>query len=173
MAKACKGNTMSYRQSMGMGIAAQVEVDKTAVNIAPPPSGAVDMKRQDDVVVLQAMLQERGFDPGPIDRVWGNRTRSALFSALGEVPFTVSVDKHQVWLLSSDWGRLQRLPLRGAGPGPVTDEADGSASIVADEPNYLPWVLGAGGLLAVGGWYMWRGKKMKRNRRRRRRSSRR
>ena len=162
----------------GLGIEAQV--DKAALNTGAPSNGTTATKEPRPVRVLQQLLQGRGFDPGPIDGIWGPRTRTALYSAIGEVSFTVSGDKRQVWLLVPDWARIQQLSIRGGGgpgriprpvPGPSTDEADGSASIVGDAPNYLPWVLGAGGLLAVGGWYMWRGKKMKRNRRRRRRRS--
>lgn len=168
---------MSYRQSMGTMYAT---AGLGAGITKPPPTTTANgitaaTKEPRPVRVLQLLLQGRGFDPGSIDGVWGSRTRTALYSAIGEVSFTVSGDKRQVWLFAPDWVRIQNLPIRGggSGPGPSTDEEDGSTSIVGDAPNYLPWILGAGGLLVVGGWYMMRGKKMKRNRRRRRRSSRR
>jgi hypothetical protein len=78
MAKACKGNIMSYRQSMGTmyataGLGAAALVDKTALNTTGAPSnGAAAVKEQRPVRVLQLLLQGRGFDPGSIDGVWGS-----------------------------------------------------------------------------------------------------
>lgn len=176
MAKLYKGHTMSYRRSMGMmyataGMGIAAPVDKTALNTAGSP--AAGAKEPRPVRVLQQILQGRGFDPGPVDGVWGSRTQSALARAIGPVLPALSADKRTVYLLLSDWRRLEGLPAGGESPAPPMDPS-GVPALVSDEgTDYLPWVLGAGGLLAIGGWYMWRGKKMRRNRRRRRRSSRR
>ena len=49
---------------------------------------------------IQTELQRRGIDPGPIDGVWGTKTRDAIFKALEltEVPAIPARDAGAPWL---------------------------------------------------------------------------
>lgn len=178
---------MSYRHSMGtmyatagLGVAAtpgaktlatQAENPKFATSSGSSSASADAGKEPRPVQVLQLLLQGRGFDPGSIDGVWGSRTQAALRSAVGDVRSTTTADRRTVYLAPSVWARIEALPVRaGGGTGPAP-EPSGLPSMVEDAGGgYMPWVLGAGALLAVGGYFVWQGrkKKMAANRRRRR-----
>jgi peptidoglycan hydrolase-like protein with peptidoglycan-binding domain len=179
MVKPCE-EIMSYRQSMGMmyataGIGDAALPNKPAPGMSTPANGTPE-KVAHPVRAVQTALAARGFSPGAIDGVWGSQTAAAMSRAVGDITVSVSGDKRTVYILAPDWTRMINKPTvmtPGSSLPPAT-EPDGTPSIVGEETSYLPWVLGAGGLLAVGGYFMWKGKKkVAANRRRRRRSSRR
>jgi peptidoglycan hydrolase-like protein with peptidoglycan-binding domain len=158
--------TMSYRNAMGLMYATAGLGDAALPPKAVTATSATTSdKQQRTVRQLQQLLQSRGFSPGTLDGVYGDRTEAALQRAISATP-AVSADRTQVWLRANEWAQLEALPSTSA---PITTiEPDGTFSIVEEGTDYTPWLLGAGALLAVGGYFVWKGKKrVKRNSRRR------
>lgn len=136
---------------------------------------------------LQRLLVQKGFQPGSVDGVWGPNTAGALRQAaeaagLDASDAVGSEDRRSVELSDSLLQAIRGLPDRTAPSTPAPPAPDNTADITGggfQVPDWLPWTIGAGVLVAVGGYFVWRGQKRtalaanRRRRRRRRRTSRR
>lgn len=157
------------------------ELDTVAI------SGAFDTISTRD---LQRLLLQKGFQPGSIDGVWGPNTAGALQQAsqqlgMGEAIAAGSEDRRSVQLGGALLQALRAMPDRQAPSTPAPPAAAPTAELAPDGvfgggmsvPDWLPWAVAAGGLAAVGGYFVWRGQRRtvaaNRRRRKRRRSSRR
>lgn len=148
---------------------------------------------------LQQLLLQKGFSVGSsgADGTWGSRTRGALERALGrQVEMSIQIagsrGSQTIRMPYAWWVELASKPDRpisapSTAPEPTT--TIGPSTLPGGEEPYLdaggtdwgrmvPYALGATALLALGGYFLWTGKKARRrrvaaNRRRRRRSSRR
>ncbi len=73
-------------------------------NIAAPDHGAALGEEEaivapldgEEVALLQANLTDLGFDPGPVDGILGNGTRSAISEAIVEYQLDVSASDREV-----------------------------------------------------------------------------
>lgn len=114
------------------------------------------------ISTVQTMLKAHGFDPGPIDGVWGSKTENALRQALAgyaEVPLDGDVDPELIAQLKIDEGcRLTAYKdtvgvwTVGYGhahvaPGTVWTQAQAEAQLVKDVREHnakllaaLPWI---------------------------------
>jgi hypothetical protein len=147
---------------------------------------------------VQTVVRSKGFNPGTIDGKWGRNTAGALNQAaqaasrpLRSGEAVGSADKTSVTMPTAVWTAVRGLPAgtapsRPAAPAPAVTVTDIAPEIEGEGfgvPEWLPWTLAAAGLLGVGGYFVWRGRKKggggrravaaNRRRRRRRRTSRR
>jgi len=156
---------------------------------------------QDDFTVVrtsdvQRALRDRGFDPGPVDNLYGPRTEAAVYAAMERTgvlgPFVAARRDAQIRIDPDAWRAILALPVRGASATPgatpgattlgpsldplvtFTENGDGGSSAGVN------WglVLGAGAVAFGIGWlFLSRPRKrgvsgLGRARRRRRRRSR-
>lgn len=158
-----------------------------------------------NVRTLQQVLIRKGFNVGPAgaDGKWGDRTISAISSALGVAAgyeFQAERLATTVSAPESLWRRLNEMPDRpvGTGTGPSGERSREAPAVTTTTPttttpedapvddpgsgfvmpDWAPYAIGGAALLGVGGFFLWKGRGRRpaavaANRRRRRRSSRR
>lgn len=127
---------------------------------------------------LQIVLRAKGFDAGTVDGVWGSKTRGALTQAAARAGKPVGVPSSSggnVTLSYALMAGIKGLPDRAVTPSPssrpsstpsssdpdIIPDPDDYTSTGGGAPSWLPWVLGAGALVLVGGVFVARGRKKK------------
>lgn len=181
------GPTVSFEVS-GLGRlpagAPEAPLSAGGTPTSAPASG--DTATTVSVRELQVLLRSKGFNPGAVDGVWGPNTSGALTQAaeaagtpLAGGQAVGSDDRRQVRVPMSVMGSIQALPARALSAAVASPRSAPTYSDVAPTgvaaggmPDWLPWTLAAGGIAAVGGYFIWKGKR-RRVRRNRRRVSRR
>lgn len=86
--------------------------------------------------VIQAELSRRGFDPGPIDGLWGTKTREAIAAQLGIPPAALDVSAAP-WLDIAR-GQIGVKEWSGAANNPLVLEYYREAG-VAQSTDSVPW----------------------------------
>ena len=116
------------------------------------------------VSTLQKGLKVLGFDPGPVDGIWGARTARAFARAFsGSPPSAPAEGATSITVFALDSNRLTTAAARYRAPahevvGPAID-----VSLPTEEPPYLWYAAGGVALLAVG-YYLHRRAKRRRRR---------
>jgi hypothetical protein len=120
---------------------------------------------------LQNLLLRKGFSVGPTgaDGLWGRNTAAAYQRALGgaDPAVQVSADKREVTVWESHLQHLRALPdnpaptERRTAPrrAPTMPPQDMFPDEGGGIPDWLPWVIAAGGIAAIGGYFVWSGQR--------------
>ena len=120
------------------------------------PSSAADEAgldlTRDDRRRIQRALSVRGFDPGPMDGLFGRGTRAAIrdWQAAGKLPATGHLDADAVKLLLATEAGSDPAGRENAGESSPTPVADPSAIFLASGLSLSDWVLLAEDRLASG-----------------------
>ena len=120
------------------------------------PSSAADEAgldlTRDDRRRIQRALSVRGFDPGPVDGLFGRGTRAAIrdWQAAGKLPATGHLDADAVKLLLATEAGSDPAGSENAGESSPTPVADPSAIFLASGLSLSDWVLLAEDRLAAG-----------------------
>jgi hypothetical protein len=142
---------------------------------------------------LQQLLQARGFNPGSLDGRWGENTSGALQLAAaaaghaGAHGAVGSQDRRSVSVATPLLSAVRALPTRSGSatpappappaPAPVSPSVPDAPGIDASSIATPLLIAGAGALVLIGGFFLYRGRRrrtaMAANRRRRARSKRR
>lgn len=186
--KALEAAARSIGPTVSFEVAGLGRIPAEAPSAAPVSAGAeqtAPSSGEDATTVnvreLQQLLASKGFNPGAIDGIWGPHTAGALLQAaraagqpLADGTAVGTDDRRGVRVPSGTMSAISALPARApsssvAAPAAALTMPDIAPLTSGGLPDWLPWTLGAVGVAAAGGYFIWKGKKRRRVRRNRRR----